>query len=264
MIFDPVLDTVRDIVRSVVRRIAGGLNTLTGGHLHPNAVTITALIAHVPIAWVIAGQRYDLAAVLLVVFGLFDALDGALARVQQRESRLGMLLDSITDRMKEIIIYIGIAVALIRSGQSEAVVWAVAACGASLLVSYVNAWGEAVVAGSGLPRHQVNQSFRSGLMSFDVRVAVIVAGLATGRLVAAIMAVALLSTLTAIWRVMRIGRALVPYSPYSDGSEQRAAAPDGSSTAEPYHPDTRQQLSEPSGTTARYSSAGHPNREKAN
>lgn len=202
------LDPIRQVARSIFVRIARELNSLTGGRIHPNAITVTALLAHIPISWLIATRQYLLAAVLLVIFGLFDALDGALARVQQRVSKVGMLLDSITDRMKEIIIYIGIALALINGGQPNAVVWAVAACGASLLVSYVNAWGEAVVAGDNLNKHELNKSFRSGLMSFDIRITVILVGLASGKLVEAVIVIAVLAWITALERLIKLIRAL--------------------------------------------------------
>lgn len=207
-LIDPFLDAIRSVVRAYIRRIARILDKLTGGRVHPNAVTIVALLAHLPIAWLIADRRFILASILLVFFGLFDALDGALARLQRRESRLGMLLDSITDRMKEVIVYIGIAMALVSGGQAEAAVWAVAACGASVLVSYVNAWGETVVTGSDMSHNKLNRSFRSGLMSFDVRMVFLIVGLASGQLVGAIIAVAVLGWLTAIERLTRVARAL--------------------------------------------------------
>src|SRR5205085_12126990 len=92
-----VLDAVRDMVRAVMRTVARGLNRLTGGKLSPNAVTIVGLLAHLPIAYFIATGRLTLAAVLLVIFGLFDTLDGELARLQKRASNIGMFLDSATD-----------------------------------------------------------------------------------------------------------------------------------------------------------------------
>lgn len=192
------------MVRSLFTRLAKGLNQLTGGRLTPNMVTVFGLLMHLPIAWLIATQSYVWAGVLLIIFGLFDTLDGALARVQGRSSNLGMFLDSTTDRIKEILIYIGISYALVASGRPYVAVWTVAACGVSLLVSYINAWGEVALAGHKAASHQTNKSLRSGLMSYDVRLALLAAGLLFDQLVPAVIIVALLTFLTALQRISNV------------------------------------------------------------
>src|SRR5690606_33290569 len=148
---------------------ARGLNTATGGKLSPHFVTIFGLCMHFPIALLIASGDFISAAILLVVFGLFDTLDGALARIQNRESKTGMLLDSVTDRIKEILLYTSAAYYFASIHDAAVAVWAVAACGAALLVSYTNAWGEVVTAGTPKPK-QTNQTFRGGIMSYDMRI----------------------------------------------------------------------------------------------
>jgi phosphatidylglycerophosphate synthase len=205
---DTLLDAARDQVRAVMRVVARSLNTLSGGRLHPNTVTLSGLAMHVPISWLIAQQQYYLAAILLIIFGLFDNLDGALARLQKSESQIGMLLDSVSDRVKEIILYAGITLAFVASGQAGATVWAVLACGSSLLVSYVNAWGEAVIARLNLRDHQTNKAFRSGLMTFEIRMFVLIIGLLTNQLLAAVIFIALASWLTAIGRLINVSRRL--------------------------------------------------------
>lgn len=202
------MDTARNAVREVMVVLARGLNKLTGGKLQPSTITYVGLLAHVPIAWLIATQKYVPAGFLLIVFGLFDSLDGALARVQNRESEAGMLLDSVTDRMKEVFLYTGASWTMINSANPKVAAWAVVACGGSLLVSYVNAWGEAVMAKRHHDTHQVNRSFRSGLMTFDVRMAVLIIGLVSHQLIAAVIIIAILSWLTAIGRLRNISRVL--------------------------------------------------------
>src|SRR5690242_2308480 len=87
---DTILDRVRTVVRGGFVTFAKLLNRITGGRLSPNAVTIFGLLMHLPIAWLIAHHSYGWAGVLLIVFGLFDTLDGALAKVQNSQSNLGM------------------------------------------------------------------------------------------------------------------------------------------------------------------------------
>lgn len=184
--------------------VARIINKLSGGRLSPNAVTIVGLLAHLPIAWLIAINQFWPAAGLLVVFGLFDALDGELARLQKRASNAGMLLDASTDRLKEVALYCGVAYALIASDTPQMAVWAVAACGASLSVSYVKAKGETAVSGGDFTPNEINRMFQDGLLRFEVRMAVLVFGLLSGFLAAAVVVIAVLSTYTAIDRLVKI------------------------------------------------------------
>lgn len=198
------LDACRAVVRGWMKHVARSLNTLTGGRLSPNTVTIVGLIAHVPIALLIANGEFIWGAGLLVIFGLFDALDGELARLQKRASNAGMLLDATTDRMKETALYCGVAYALIVSESPEMAVWAVAACGASLCVSYVKAKGETAVSGGKLSPNEINRLFQDGLLRFEVRMSLLVIGLVTGYLAEVVIVIAVLSSYTAIDRLIKI------------------------------------------------------------
>ncbi|MDB5163809.1 MAG: hypothetical protein JWS12_427 [Candidatus Saccharibacteria bacterium] len=198
------LDVLRDGVRTVMRKVAKAVNQASGGRVSPNAVTITSLLAHIPVAWLIATWHTRWAVLLLVIFGLFDALDGELARLQNSSSKIGMLLDSISDRFKEIILYIGITYAFAFGHRPTSAVWATAALGASLLVSYVNAWGEAVIS----TKHATNKAFRSGLLSFDLRMVLIVLGLLFNKLNVAVVIIALLALVTVFQRLNGIRKAL--------------------------------------------------------
>lgn len=191
-----------------MRRVARGLNTLSDGHLSPNAITIVGFLAHIPIAWLIVTRHPIKAAVLLLIFGLFDTLDGELARLQNKASAKGMLLDSITDRAKEIIIYTSFAYIISDSEWPIMSVWAVSACGTSLLVSYVNAWGEAVTARLHLTGHQLNKAFRTGIMPFEVRMAVVLAGLLSGRIILAVIVITVGASLTAMYRLLNVSKQL--------------------------------------------------------
>jgi phosphatidylglycerophosphate synthase len=197
-----------------MRSVARGINWLTRGKLHPNVVTFASLLMHIPIAYLIAQGDFVWAGGLLVIFGLFDTLDGELARLQNRVSTLGMLLDSVSDRMKEAMLYMGIGYYLVTTAlQSDKevgyfAVVTVAACGGSLLVSYVNAWGEAVMTQAQKAQHQVNQAFRTGLMKYEIRMFLLVVGLLFDWLLSVVVIIALLSWVTAFERLFNVSRRL--------------------------------------------------------
>jgi CDP-diacylglycerol---glycerol-3-phosphate 3-phosphatidyltransferase len=203
-----LIDRIVLIVRSAVRKLATVLNQLTGGKLDPNLITITGLLAHIPIAWLIATRHPIWAGGLLIIFGLFDTLDGELARVQKRTSAAGMLLDASTDRMKEVLLYSGAAYFFVVLGYPFYAVWAVAACGSSIIVSYVKAKGEVAVTGSGLSPTEINYLFQGGLARFEVRMFLLIVGLFTSLLPEMLIVITVVSTMTAIGRLVFISRKL--------------------------------------------------------
>lgn len=203
-----LLDIIRDAVRGMMRTVAKALNSLTGGRLSPNMVTIVGLLAHIVIAWLIATEHNLKAAGLLVIFGLFDTLDGELARLQHKASSAGMLLDASTDRMKEVLLYTGAAYAITGGSRPRMAAWAVTALGASICVSYIKAKGETAVKDSNLSANEVNRLFADGLFRFEVRMAILVIGLLSDRLILAVVVIAVGASLTAISRLYRISRRL--------------------------------------------------------
>lgn len=208
MVMNGLLDYLRNIVRIWARAVAQLLNRIGGGRITPNQITVIALLMHVPIALLIATGHFAWAAVLLTVFGLFDTLDGELARLQKKDSAAGMVLDASTDRMKEVALYSGVAYNLAHTGSLNGATWAVLACGFSLCVSYVKAKGETAVAKSDLTVSQVNRLFQDGLLRFEVRMGLLILGLVFAQLTAVIMAIAVLSAYTALDRLIRITRSL--------------------------------------------------------
>jgi phosphatidylglycerophosphate synthase len=204
------LNAIRTFFRVHIRRIARVLDRLSGGKLTPNMVTWFGFLMHVPIAFLIATEHNVWAAVLLFVFGLFDTMDGELARLQKRESDGGGFLDAVTDRMKEVLLYIGAAYALLGSSHPKMAVWAVAACGASVCVSYVKAKGEATVART---KHQIpyavlNKMFADGLVPFELRMFMLIVGLLVNQLAYVLIIITVLASYTAFQRLFKISKQL--------------------------------------------------------
>lgn len=80
--------------------------------LSPNAITVIALLLNLAAAFSFsAGSRFPalfLAGMaLLVVGGLADALDGIVARVQNKASRYGDFLDHFADRVSDTFLIAG-------------------------------------------------------------------------------------------------------------------------------------------------------------
>lgn len=203
-----LIDSIRLRIRRLVRGVARQLDHFSGHRITPSMVTITGVVLHVLIALLIASRHNFWAAVALVIFGLFDTLDGELARLQKRASAGGMFLDASTDRIKEVMLYMGAAWAFASLNNPYMGMWAVAACGASLLVSYVKAKGEAAVADSHLSFTERNKLFQDGFMRFEVRMVILIIGLLFNLLAIAVGLIAILAAGTALARLVRITRYL--------------------------------------------------------
>lgn len=205
---------LQKIIKTYVRRqfstLAVWIDRHFGTVVSPDRVTYVGFIAHVPIAILIAQGHLLLGGLLLIIFGLFDTLDGALARVQGVSSPRGMFLDASTDRLKEVLIYAGFVYFFI---EHEYATWtsliAVLTVGLSLSVSYVKAKGEAALASSKTIDHAVlNRIFEDGLGSFETRIALLVVGCLAGYPEYAIVVIFALTINTLIVRMRRVLQAL--------------------------------------------------------
>ena len=74
---------------------------------------------------------------LLLLSGLFDALDGACARLYGKVTKVGAFMDSMTDRFGEILIFSGLIL-----GNLCSLEWGLAALTLSMMVSYTRARAE--------------------------------------------------------------------------------------------------------------------------
>ena len=171
---------VSPATRQRVRDLATPVATFLGRlGLTPNALTLIGF-AGTAIAAVAAANQWWLAAGLLVlVFGIFDLFDGALARATARTSRFGAFLDSTFDRAGEALVYLGLAAGFQASGILDAPLFAAAAMAAAFLVSYVRAKAESLDFSPGTGMANV------GLMPREIRVAILgIALIAAGFVVA--------------------------------------------------------------------------------
>jgi CDP-diacylglycerol--glycerol-3-phosphate 3-phosphatidyltransferase len=139
--------------------------------LTPNALTVIGFLGTCIAAYAAATQAWLAAGLLVLIFGIFDLFDGALARATRQATTFGAFLDSTLDRAGEAVVYVGIALGCVAGSFPEGAVLAVAALAASSLVPYVRAKAESLgyAPGSGM--------MNVGLAPREVRAAILVIGL---------------------------------------------------------------------------------------
>lgn len=97
--------------------------------IHPNAVSMVALVVGLGAALAAWQGSYAIGLLLWLLNRVLDGLDGLVARVHQKQSDFGGYLDLLLD----FIIYLAIPIALIASAPTSANLWG----GIALISSYV-------------------------------------------------------------------------------------------------------------------------------
>src|SRR6202046_1794008 len=120
--------------------------------LTPNTVTTIGLVLNIGVAIIFIsgaeeGRRGDLryvgwAGALILFAGLFDMLDGQVARLGNMKSVFGALYDSVLDRYSELIMFLGICYYLVGHHYFLSSIFAFFALMGSMMVSYVRARAE--------------------------------------------------------------------------------------------------------------------------
>lgn len=120
--------------------------------LTPNGVTTIGFLLNIVVAIIfIMGaedhNRSDLSYVgwaggMILFAGLFDMLDGQVARLGNMQSRFGALFDSVLDRYSELVMFFGICYYLVAHHYFLSSLFAFIALIGSMMVSYTRARAE--------------------------------------------------------------------------------------------------------------------------
>ena len=128
------------------------INLLVKTGITPNGITIIGFLITIASTVILIvgaemGVRGDTRyitwfGVILLLAGVFDMLDGQLARKTNKMTTFGALFDSVIDRYSEMIMFFGIAYYLVSYHYFLSGVFAFIAMIGSIMVSYVRARAE--------------------------------------------------------------------------------------------------------------------------
>ena len=127
----------RRLLRGVLARL------LLRAGLSPNAVTVIGTVGMLVAALGFAARGHLIAATVIgAVSSVLDLVDGEMARIGNRVTRFGALLDSSLDRVADGAIFACLARWLFTSGDQRAAAAALLCLVGGTLVSYVRARAE--------------------------------------------------------------------------------------------------------------------------
>ena len=178
--------------RELIRPLARLLSAM---RVHPDTLTHLGWTLAVVSTVLFGLGRVRTAGAVMLLAGLFDALDGAVARESNRMSDFGAFLDSTMDRFSELAIFVGILFFYASSGSPYETLLAGAAMTFSLLTSYTRSRAE----GLGI-RCEVGLLERAG------RVVILSLFALAGFLTAGIALVAAGALVTTVQRILHVDR----------------------------------------------------------
>ena len=85
------------------RRLSGWLSVRLAKHIGPITATAIDLFFGVAASLLLILDHWLWSVVMIQAFGIFSCVDGEIARIQGRSSRIGDFLDTLTDRVTELL-----------------------------------------------------------------------------------------------------------------------------------------------------------------
>lgn len=111
--------------------------------VRPWQLTVGSLLTNVAVGWLLLTGRRFLPGALLIPAGMFDIFDGGVARLRGEDRRSGAFLDSVFDRISDMILFGCLYWSLAGQGHRLEAGLALATLIIALLVSQVRAEAEA-------------------------------------------------------------------------------------------------------------------------
>jgi CDP-diacylglycerol--glycerol-3-phosphate 3-phosphatidyltransferase len=169
---------------------------LLRAHVRPNHLTVAGLGVSILAALALAQGRLRVGALLLALAGLFDFFDGSLARLANSVSAFGAFLDSVVDRYSDLVVLLGVVLYYHRAADTQGVFLTMVTMVGTIMISYTKARAQSI----GL-------ACEIGLMERPERLIVLIAGATFNVLTPAVIALAVLTNVTALQRIFHTRRA---------------------------------------------------------
>ena len=180
----------RVLLHAIVRGLA-----LT--RISPNVLTFVGLIINI-LAAVLFGyansdnqQQMFLAAGLVIIgAGIFDMVDGRVARATNQVTVFGGFFDSVIDRYSDVALFFGLLVFYARANRFFYVVLVGVVMISSVMVSYTRARAESLIG-----------HCKVGFMERPERIVLVIIGALTNHMAPVLWVIAVLSNITVIHRI---------------------------------------------------------------
>src|SRR5712671_3323165 len=167
------------------------VRALALSRIHPNVLTFLGLMINSWAAFLLAAGRFQAAALVVIGAGLFDMVDGRVARETNRVTRFGGFFDSVLDRYSDLALLMGLLVYYASINRFGYIVLTAIVMTGSVMASYTRARAENTI-----------PSCKVGFMERPERVVLFIIGALFDRMAPVLWIIALLSNITVIHRMI--------------------------------------------------------------
>jgi CDP-diacylglycerol---glycerol-3-phosphate 3-phosphatidyltransferase len=172
----------------IIRLIVHGLAL---SKIHPNVLTFLGLLINIAAAVLLGAGRFRAAGFVIIGAGLFDMVDGRVARETNRVTRFGGFFDSVLDRYSDLALLMGLLVYYGIINRPFYVVLTAIVMTGSVMVSYTRARAENTI-----------PSCKVGFMERPERVVLFIIGALFDRMAPVLWVIAVLANITVIHRMV--------------------------------------------------------------
>jgi CDP-diacylglycerol--glycerol-3-phosphate 3-phosphatidyltransferase len=176
--------TANKIIRSIVRALALS-------KINPNVLTFLGLVINMIAAAFLAFGHFRIAGFIIIFAGLFDMVDGRVARETNRVTRFGAFFDSVLDRYSDLGLLVGLLVYYGTINRASYVVLTSVVMTASVMISYTRTRAENII-----------PTCKVGFLERPERVVLLIIGALFDRMAPVLWVIAVLGNLTVIHRMI--------------------------------------------------------------
>src|ERR1700744_3102796 len=171
--------------------IQGIVSALALSRVHPNVLTFIGLLINIWAAFLFAYGKFVPAGLVVIGAGLFDMVDGRVARETNRVTRFGGFFDSVLDRYSDLALLMGLLIYYASINRFFYVVLTAIVMTGTVLTSYARARAENTI-----PKCKV------GFLERPERVVLMIIGALFNRMAQVLWVIAVLANITVISRMM--------------------------------------------------------------
>ena len=173
------------------RIIQAIVSALALSRVHPNVLTFIGLLINIWAAFLFGYGRFLWAGIVVIGAGLFDMVDGRVARETNRVTRFGGFFDSVLDRYSDLALLVGLLVYYASINRYFYVVLTAIVMTGTVLISYTRARAENTI-----------RKCKIGFLERPERVVLIIIGALANRMAPVLWVIAVLSNITVISRII--------------------------------------------------------------
>jgi CDP-diacylglycerol--glycerol-3-phosphate 3-phosphatidyltransferase len=173
------------------RIIQAIVSALALSRVHPNVLTFIGLLINIWAAFLFSYGKFVPAGLVVIGAGLFDMVDGRVARETKRVTRFGGFFDSVLDRYSDLALLIGLLIYYASINRYFYVVLTAIVMTGTVLTSYARARAENTIT-----------KCKIGFLERPERVVLIIIGALANRMAPVLWVIAVLSNITVISRIV--------------------------------------------------------------